>query len=78
MYNKCIPTKFLCFRFRRIPYGGIANAKIALRNVVNYKLHGNKVYRLKVAKIVRSKTNSTFQAKALRQEVSNGEDIVTE
>ena len=38
----------------------------------------NKVYRLQFAKIVRSKTNSRFQAKALRQEVSDGEDIVTE
>ena len=40
----------------------------------------NKVYRLEFAKIVRSKTNAetTFRAKALRQEVSNGEDIVTE
>ena len=56
----------------------MANTKIALRNVVNYKLHGNKVYRLEFAKIVRSKTNSRFQAKALRQEVSDGEDIVTE
>ena len=56
----------------------MANTKIALRNVVNYKLHGNKVYRLEFAKIVRSKTNSTFLAKALRQEVSDGEDIVTE
>ena len=32
----------------------------------------NKVYRLEFTKIVRSKTNSRFQAKALRQEVSGG------